>query len=87
MQTWPEPGADLLYYQGMHCWFADPHTEAIPGQMRPACAAVTERYVLEPLAETVLEPPGDAPLSHALPGRFPVGLYRAVGLRSTGGAR
>ncbi|HYD49699.1 MAG TPA: glycosyltransferase family 39 protein [Terriglobales bacterium] len=80
--AWPEPSADLIFYQGMYCHFAfagDPP----PEPLIPACRAVHERYRLEPLLVEDLATEGYSLLRYARegPGVFRIGFYRAAGLR------
>ncbi len=77
--AWPAPGAGVLYYQGMFCYFAW-HDEPTPAPLTPTCQAVHDRYVLEPLAVETLDVPGYSPLRYADP-PYRIGFYRLVGGR------
>jgi 4-amino-4-deoxy-L-arabinose transferase-like glycosyltransferase len=46
--AWPAPEGELLFYQGMFCYFAF-GDELAPEPMTAACRAVYERYTAEPL--------------------------------------
>jgi hypothetical protein len=74
---WPTPGEDLLYYQGMFCYFAF-SDEPSPEPMTAACRAVHERYVMEPLFTEDLETQGYSLLRYAGNGRGPfrIGFFR-----------
>jgi hypothetical protein len=72
--AWPEPTGDLLWYQGMFCYFAfdeDPP----PEPMTAACRAVHERYVAEPLIVEDLDVPGYSLLRYAPP-PYRIGFFR-----------
>jgi hypothetical protein len=73
--TWPQPdGGELLFYQGMFCYFAmdgDP----LPEPMTPPCLAVHERYVTEPMLVTDLETQGYSALHYAPP-PYRIGFFR-----------
>jgi hypothetical protein len=74
---WPAPGDELLFYQGMFCYFAF-HDEATPDPMTPACQAVHDRYVTEPLIVEDLHTRGYSALRYARDGEGPyrIGFYR-----------
>ncbi|MDX2166791.1 MAG: hypothetical protein SF182_06995 [Deltaproteobacteria bacterium] len=72
--AWPEPSGELLWYQGMFCYFAfdeDPP----PEPMTAACRAVHERYVAEPLIVEDLDVPGYSLLRYAAP-PYRIGFFR-----------
>lgn len=71
---WPPAGEDLLFYQGMYCYFAFPDQPS-PDPMTPACRAVRERYVAEPLFVTDLDTKGYSALIYAK-GPYRIGFYR-----------
>lgn len=81
---WPEPGPDLLVYEGMSCWlFGDElGNVALP---RQACEQVRAHYVLTPLEIRDLPPVPYPPIRHHPPGKngFQVGFYRAAAWRSS----
>lgn len=77
---WPAPGDDVLYYQGMFCYFAWGN-EPAPETMTPTCQAVHDRYVLEPLVVETLDVPGYSTLRYAPP-PYQIGFYRLVGSRA-----
>ncbi|MGH7789376.1 MAG: hypothetical protein ACRERC_21070 [Candidatus Binatia bacterium] len=81
-EPWPAPGADLLYYQGMFCYFAFPD-EPSPDPMTRPCRAVHERYVLDPVFVEDLHTQGYSALRYAGDGTQPfrVGFYRLSALR------
>jgi hypothetical protein len=75
---WPQPtGEELLFYQGMFCYFAF-HDEPDPDPMAPVCRAVHERYALEPLIVADLRTEGYSSLRYAQGGRgtYRIGFYR-----------
>jgi hypothetical protein len=74
---WPEPSKDLLFYQGMFCYFAF-DDEPSPEPMTPVCRAVHERYDLEPLIVEDLRTEGYSSLRYAQGGRgvYRIGFYR-----------
>jgi hypothetical protein len=80
---WPPPGEDLLFYQGMFCYFAFEPTATVD-PMTPLCAAVHERYDSEPLIVEELNTQGYSQLTYARGGEGPyeVGFFRLRGLRS-----
>lgn len=75
--SWPQPTADLLFYQGMFCYFAF-DDEPSPEPMTPVCRAVHERYILEPLIVEDLRTEGYSSLRYAQGGRgvYRIGFYR-----------
>lgn len=75
--SWPEPAGDLLFYQGMFCYFAFAD-EPSPDPMTPVCRAVHERYALEPLLVEDLRTEGYSSLRYAQEGRgvYRIGFYR-----------
>jgi hypothetical protein len=75
----PMPSVDLLYYQGMFCYFAFPDQPS-PAPMTDLCRAVHERYATEPLFIEDLDTTGYSPMMYA-PGPFRIGFYRLLGLR------
>jgi hypothetical protein len=81
-ESWPPPGEDLLFYQGMFCYFAFPD-EPSPVPMTPVCRAVHERYVTEPLFVTDLNTTGYSPLVYA-PGPYRIGFFRLASARRAG---
>ncbi|MCC6847413.1 MAG: glycosyltransferase family 39 protein [Deltaproteobacteria bacterium] len=70
--AWPPPAGDVLFYQGMFCYFAF-DDEPAPEPMTPACLAVHERYDAEPLSVEDLRTEGYSSLRYAQGGR---GVYR-----------
>jgi len=80
---WPTAAgdADLLWYQGMFCYFAF-WDEARPEPMSPPCRAVHDRYHLEPVAVTDIDTPGYSAMEYAPP-PYRIGFYR---LTPRGGA-
>ena len=79
--AWPqatgEPTKELIFYQGMFCYFAF-DDEPSPDPMTPVCRAVHERYVAEPLLVEDLHTEGYSPLRYAQGGRgvYRIGFYR-----------
>ena len=79
--SWPgtarEPTGELVFYQGMFCYFAF-DDEPSPDPMTPVCRAVHERYVLEPLVAEDLSTEGYSSLRYAQGGRgvYRIGFYR-----------
>jgi hypothetical protein len=71
---WPAPGDDLLYYQGMFCYFAF-FDEPSPDPMTAPCRAVHERYVAEPLFVEELHTKGYSHIHYAS-APFRIGFYR-----------
>lgn len=74
-EEWPAAGDDLLFYQGMYCYFAVEPDSPPPDPLAPECLAVHQRYVLTPVVEEVLDAPGYSLMPYA-PGPFRVGFYR-----------
>jgi len=76
--AWPEPTPGLLFYQGMSCYFAFEDHEPTPDPMTPACLAVHERYVAEPVVVEDLRTEGYSLLRYAQGGRgvYRIGFYR-----------
>ena len=74
---WPEPGSDLLFYQGMFCYFAF-DDEPAPEPMTQPCRAVHQRYAAEPLLVEDLHTEGYSALRYAQSGRgvYRIGFYR-----------
>jgi hypothetical protein len=75
--TWPTPTGELLYYQGMFCYFAVAD-EPAPETMTPACRAVHERYTATPIQVEDLHTEGYSMLRYAQGGRgvYRIGFYR-----------
>jgi len=75
--SWPQPTGELLFYQGMFCYFAF-DDEPSPEPMTPVCRAVHERYALEPLLVEDLRTEGYSSLRYAQGGRgvYRIGFYR-----------
>ncbi|MFN8643454.1 MAG: hypothetical protein U0802_17995 [Candidatus Binatia bacterium] len=75
--AWPEAGEELLFYQGMFCYFAF-DDEPSPDPMTPFCQAVHERYAAEPLAIEDLRTKGYSTLRYAQggDGTYRIGFYR-----------
>jgi hypothetical protein len=80
--AWPTPGEDLIYYQGMFCYFAF-DDEPSPDPMTLPCQAVHERYVAEPLFVEDLDTQGYSTLRYARGGRGPyrIGFFLLKGAR------
>jgi hypothetical protein len=75
---WPDPsGGELLFYQGMFCYFAF-EDEPSPDPMTPACRAVHAHYAAEPLVIEDLRTEGYSTLRYAQGGRgvYRIGFYR-----------
>jgi hypothetical protein len=74
---WPQPTEDLIFYQGMFCYFAF-EDEPSPDPMTPVCRAVHERYFAEPLVVEDLHTEGYSSLRYAQGGRgvYRIGFYR-----------
>jgi hypothetical protein len=79
---WPKPTADLIFYQGMFCYFAI-GDEPAPERMTAPCRAVHERYALEPLRVEDLHTEGYSTLRYAQGGRgvYRIGFYRLTSLQ------
>jgi hypothetical protein len=75
--AWPEPSGELLFYQGMFCYFAF-DDEPSPEPMTLPCRAVHERYLAEPLIVEDLQTEGYSALRYAQGGRgvYRIGFYR-----------
>jgi hypothetical protein len=75
--AWPEPAGELLFYQGMFCYFTVDDGPP-PEPMTPACRAVHERYAAEPLLVEDLHTEGYSALRYAQGGRgvYRIGFYR-----------
>lgn len=75
--AWPADRDELLYYQGMFCFFAF-DDEPAPEPMTAACRAVHQRYVAEPLFVEELAVPGYSHLQYAGDGDGPfrIGFFR-----------
>ncbi len=75
--AWPQPTGELLFYQGMFCYFAF-EDEPSPDPMTPFCRAVHERYAAEPLLVEDLDTEGYSSLRYAQGGRgvYRIGFYR-----------
>jgi hypothetical protein len=71
---WPRPDDDLLWYQGMFCYFAFAE-EDVPRPLSSPCRAVHERYDLEPVAVTELDTTGFSLLVYAPP-PYRIGFFR-----------
>jgi hypothetical protein len=72
---WPPAGNDLLYYQGMFCYFG---FEAAPDSMTEPCLAVHRRYVLDPIVveDVTTEPYSPLPYANGGRGPFRIGFFR-----------
>jgi hypothetical protein len=75
--AWPAPTGELLFYQGMFCYFAFTD-EPSPDPMTSVCRAVHERYAAEPLLVENLRTEGYSSLNYAQGGRgvYRIGFYR-----------
>ncbi len=75
---WPEPSprpsAELLFYQGMFCYFAFPD-QPPPHPMTEICRAVHDRYATEPLIVEDLDTTGYSAMSYA-ESPYRIGFYR-----------
>jgi hypothetical protein len=76
---WPAPGEDLLYYQGMFCYFAFEDAPS-PEPMTPFCRDVHERYVTEPLFVEDLHTQGYSRLRYTSP-PYRIGFFRLKATR------
>jgi hypothetical protein len=78
---WPTATGDLIFYQGMFCYFAI-GDEPDPDPMTPACRAVHQRYAVEPLRVEDLHTEGYSALRYAQGGRgvYRIGFYRLTPL-------
>jgi len=76
--TWPRPGADLLFYQGMFCWFAWQPRAPAPAGMQPACREVRARYRAVPMVSAWLPGPVSSAPEHATMNAkgYEVGFFR-----------
>jgi hypothetical protein len=74
---WPKPTGDLLFYQGMFCYFGMGE-EPAPETMTAPCRAVHEQYDTEPLRVEDLHTEGYSTLRYAQGGRgvYRIGFYR-----------
>jgi len=77
--AWPEAGEDLVYYQGMYCYFAFGN-EPSPDPMTAACRAVHDRYEARPIAVVDLDTTGYSAMQYAH-GPYRIGFYRLHALR------
>jgi hypothetical protein len=73
---WPAAGDDLLYYQGMYCYFAF-DDQPSPDPMTAACRAVHERYTAQPLVVADLDTRGYSWMRYAR-GPYRIGFYRLL---------
>jgi hypothetical protein len=75
--AWPEPTGEVIFYQGMFCYFAFGE-EPAPDPMTPACRSVHERYAAEPLLVEDLRTEGYSALRYAHGGQgvYRIGFYR-----------
>ncbi len=71
--VWPEPGANVIFYQGMFC-HADFHDAAPPEPMTEPCNEVRRRYRTRPLIEAELDTYGFSALRYAEP-PFHIGFF------------
>jgi hypothetical protein len=72
---WPAGDKDeLLFYQGMYCYFAFPD-EPAPDPITAPCQMIHERYATEPWLVEHLDTEGSSALSYAH-GPFRIGFYR-----------
>jgi hypothetical protein len=80
--AWPNAGDDVLYYQGMFCYFAF-DDEASPDPITATCQAVHDRYVTEPLFVEDLHTKGYSRMRYARDGQGPyrIGFYRLKAAR------
>ncbi len=87
--SWPSPGNDLIYYQGMFCHYAFPESEPMPDPIAARCRAVHDRYVTEPLFIEDLDTTGYSMLRYANGGQGPfrIGFYRLAAARPVSDAR
>jgi hypothetical protein len=77
--AWPAPSEDLLFYQGMFCYFAF-DDEPSPEPMTLPCRAVHERYVAQPLLVQELHTQGYSALRYA-GGPYRIGFFRLIAAR------
>ncbi len=75
--AWPAPTDELVFYQGMFCYFSVAD-EPAPETMTPACRAVHDRYTAVPLRVEDLHTEGYSSLHYAQGGRgvYRIGFYR-----------
>lgn len=76
---WPPSTGELIFYQGMFCYFGI-GDEPAPETMTRACRAVHERYAAEPLRVEDLHTEGYSSLRYAQGGRgmYRIGFYRLM---------
>lgn len=81
--SWPSPGPDLLFLQGMFCHFVMPQVDPPPGELAARCLAVRDRYVLEPRATALLDGVPSSEMVYLKDGVGPweVGLFQVVDWR------
>ncbi len=72
--AWPEPSDELLFYQGMFCYFDFPDRPS-PAPMTEICRAVHDRYTAKPLIVEDLDTTGYSAMSYADP-PYRIGFYR-----------
>lgn len=80
--AWPAAGPDVLFYQGMFCYFAS-EAEPPPEPMSELCQAVHARYIMEPLFVESLDTRGYSLMRYAPP-PYPIGFFRLTALRNDG---
>ena len=81
-RRWPAPGEDLLYYQSMACWFAEPDEPVVPRGMHPRCAAVRDHFVMTPVAVTEIAGPVGPLLRPTQASGYQIGFFRLAALRT-----
>ena len=74
---WPRPAADLLFYQGMFCWFAWQPRAPAPAGLQPACRNALAHYRAAPVRLRRLPGPVSSAPEHAAVGAtgFAVGFF------------
>lgn len=82
-EAWPEPGPDLLFFQGMFCHFGFLVVEPPPDPLAGRCLEVHARYLMAPWATASLDGAPSSHLAYSNEGRGPweVGLFQVTGLR------
>jgi hypothetical protein len=82
-ESWPDPGPDLVFFQGMFCHFSFFAVDPPPDPLADRCLRVQERYRMVPWATATLDgvPGSHMAYSKGGVGPWDVGLFQVTGLR------